>query len=132
MRERKGISTRQERKIWAPQERVLIYLENKGRVIYYSDGIKDHLIFTDFLPGREWERLKRSIRSLRRESLQGRYEVKTMEEAKKAEIIHSPEKGFEEIWKDVTGVFTQKPGLVELGEAREIKEFTLQNLLVGD
>ena len=135
MRERKGISTRQERKIWAPEERSLVYLGAEGKVIYYSDGISDHLVFVfiGFPLGRGWKKLKGSILSLKRRTGQGRYEVKlkeVREEVGKAEIVHFPEKGFEEIWKDVTSVLTQKPGLVELGEAKEIREFTLQDLLV--
>jgi len=126
-----GRPSLEKRRIWELTERSLSYEGIEGRILSYSDGISDILVFTGFPPGEKREKLWRSIRSLRRESLQGRYEVKATKEAEKAKIIHSPEKGFGKVWQDLLlRVLPQRPGEVILGEAKEIREFTLQDLLV--
>lgn len=137
MRERKGISTRQERKIWDLMERRLVYGGVEGKVYFYFDGFKDHLVFTDFPSGSAWDKLKRSLLSLRRQTACGRYEVNAGKEAARAEIVlhyflGEQYQGFEKIWQDLTVHFPKQPGLITLGEVVRIREFTLQDLLVGD
>ena len=114
----------------------------------YYDGLnQDHLVFLGFPSGSKleklkWEKLKKSIRSLRRETDRGFYVVKTEEETEKALITlsyfdkeyprsFSPEARFREIWKDLMKFLPQETGLVVLGEAQIIKEFSL-DLLAED
>lgn len=131
-------------RIFDLRERELIYRGIKGKVwSYYDGGQKDHLVFSEFSPGPEWEKLKKNILSLKRRTSCGTYEIKAKNNAKKAEIVliysdedypksYSPRARFRKIWQDFSEVLPKEPDLVDLGRAQIIKEFILQDLLVED
>lgn len=131
-------------KIFDLRERELIYRGIKGKIWSYYDGIqKDHLVFSGFPLGPEWEELKKSIHSFGQEASHGSYEVQAKINAQKAEIVliysdedypksYSPRARFRKIWQDFNKVLPQEPDLVDLGRAQIIKEFILQDLLVED
>lgn len=137
-----GRPSLEKRRIWELTERSLSYEGIEGRILSYSDGTSDILFFTDFPSGEKRKKLWRSIRSLKRQNVRGRYEVKAKEGAEKAEIrlFYVDPKylkkdiiiRFNEIWRDLMTLFSQKPGLVVLGEVVIIKDFISQNLLVED
>ncbi len=129
--------------IWDLKVRRLVYRGIEGTIRSYFDGVSDCLVFTDFPPGPKWEKLKRSIQSLKRNTNRGRYEVKAKPETEKAEIRlsyldpdypqnFSPTRRFARIWQDLMDVLPKRPGLVEKGRAREVKDFILQDLRVKD
>lgn len=147
MSERKKAEVRyrlslEKRRIWELTERSLSYEGIGGRILSYSDGISDILVFTGFPSGKKREKLWRSIRSLKRQNVRGRYEVKVKEEAEEAEIrlFYVDPKYLKkditirsnEVWGDLMIFFPQEPGLVVLGEAVIIKDFIPQDLLVEE
>ena len=124
-------------------EKSLSYRGETGTIRFYFDGFEDHLVFSGFDLGPKWEKLKRSIKSLRKKRKRGTYSVTANIGTKEAEIrmayrsrnyTRSRRQGLraEQIWQDLQEFLPKKPGLVKLGEPVRIREFTLQDLLVKD
>lgn len=142
MPERKKL---EENRVFQLTEREINYREIKGTIQTYFDGRREHLIFTDFLlrnqrEKNQWEKLKRSLRSLRRKRKRGTYQVKAKDGMAKAEVIlsyfqedfgfsHLPEERLEQIFTDLTKVLP-RGAVVVSSKWRTVEDFILQDLLV--